>query len=440
MKKILFLLLICILLAGCGEAAPAFLQENLVADLDAAPPPEDETDPLPEPEPSPEPEPEPQPTPEPEPIQISIMAAGDIMFHGAQIIAAYDKTTDTHDFSYSFQFIKDIISSADLAMANLECPLAGPDKPYSYPNSKSFSAPDTAAKAVKDAGFDVISTINNHSNDRRADGLLRTVDVVREHDMIAVGTRKDVSEPLYYIIDVKGIRVGVTAYSYGTRPSSDSVALNGTRIDKKLSDLVNVFEYKNIAKDLIHMRQVVDDMRNDGAELVVFMVHAGSEGSRKQNKYQTELAKGLCEAGVDIYFGAHPHVLQPVEIITSNTGHRMVVAYSLGNFIANQRSRYNPKWTYNEDAMLLSVKYTKQPGESVELSAIEYLPTWTMLDTIDGRRYYTILPLEKALASPDDYDLVTSYNLRKAQKSLDDTHALMQPAVEQGILTLMQPD
>lgn len=438
MKNTLVIILtfIFFILAGCGAKEPVPTQEAVLADAQIEQPSQT---------PALSPEPTPQPTPiqttRVEPVEISIMSVGDIMFHGAQVIAAYDKSSDTYDFSYSFSFISDILKRADLAIANLECPMAGPSRPYSYPNSKSFSAPDSAAAALKEAGFDVLSTINNHSNDRGVDALIRTVDVVREHGMVAIGTRKDASEPLYYILDVNGINVGITAYSYGTRPDKNSVALNGTKLKGNGKDLVNIFAYSTIKEDLIPMGKLVNDMKNAGADVVIFVIHAGSEGSRKPNKYQIQLAQGLCEAGVDIIFGSHPHVLQPVEILTSQNGHRTVVAYSLGNFISNQRSRYNKNWTYNEDAMILNVKITKHfDGSPVEITAIEYLPTWTMLYTEGSKRFYAVLPLEKALASPDDYDLNTSYNLRKAKQSLEDTNALMADAVNKGYLTLMQID
>lgn len=432
MKKIFLLLAIILITAGCGSQEPLISDEEIINDDLATPAPTFT------PVPTAKPIPPPVETPQ-ELIEINIMSVGDIMFHGSQVKAAYDKSTDTHDFSYSFSFVSDIFKSADLAIANLECPLAGPNKKYSIPNSKSFNAPDSAAAALKDAGFDVLSTINNHSNDRGVDGLIRTVDVVRQHGMVAIGSRKDASEPLYYILDIKGIKVGITAYSYGSRPSKDSVALNGTRVKRNGKELVNIYTYSTIKEDLIPMGKIVQEMRDKGADVVVFVIHGGTEGSRKQNKYQKQLAQGLCEAGVDIIFGSHSHVLQPVEILTSQDNHPTVVSYSLGNFISNQRSRYNPKWTYNEDAMILNVKIIKHPNAGpIQITKVEYLPTWTMMYSLKGKRHYAVIPLEKALASPEEYDLNTSYNLRKAKKSLADTNSFMADAVEKGYLTLME--
>ncbi len=378
----------------------------------------------PEPETTPQPTPAPTPQPTPEPAKISIMAVGDIMFHRAQIDAAYDKETKTHDFSYSYQFVKDILSSADLAIGNLECPLAGPGRPYSVANGKSFNAPDSAAIALKEAGFDVLSTINNHSHDRRLAGLLRTIDTLREAGIVCAGTRKDADEPRFFMTDLQGIRVGVTAYSYGD----------------KNADYANLYARSNTQKALETIGQTVIEMREAGAEIVILFIHWGSEYQRKPTGQQTKLAHVLCEAGVDIIFGSHPHVLQPVDILTSESGHRTIVAYSLGNFISNQRTRFNPKFKYTEDCMILNVSVTKPFGENAYVSGVAYLPTWTMMYTSGGKRHYTVLPIEKALAKPEAYDLLTEYDKKKAQKSLDDTNALLADAIERGLLSLMPLD
>ena len=351
------------------------------------------------------------------------MAVGDIMFHGAQITAAYNSKTNSYNFDYSYQFVKDIISSADLAIGNFECTLGGPEKPYSQPDSMSFNVPDTAADALKGAGFDILSTANNHSNDRGRDGLIRTVNVLREKGLVCIGTRKEASEKPYYIADIKGIKVGFTAYTFGSRNS----------------DLLNVYS-TNIANELAKMSKIAKDMRSDGAEIIVFYIHWGSEYQRAPGSSQRKMAQGLADAGVDVIFGSHPHVQQTVEIITSaKSGKKTFVAYSMGNFISNQITRWNAmKFMYTEDSMILNVKIVKRPdGSPAEISAVEYMPTWTMMYKTNGRNYYTVLPLESALKSPDNYDLKTAYDKKKAQKSLDETNKLLANAVSRGYLSKM---
>jgi poly-gamma-glutamate synthesis protein (capsule biosynthesis protein) len=352
------------------------------------------------------------------------MAVGDIMFHGAQIKNAYDKTTKTYNFDYSFKFIKDILSSADIAIGNFECTLAGPKRPYS--GSKSFNAPDAAGTALSTAGFDILGTANNHSNDRGRAGLIRTVQTVRQDGMQAVGTRADASEKPYYIANVKGVNIGFTAYTFGSR--------NG--------DLLNVYSTSNITKQLAKIAPVVSAMRADGAEIVVFYLHWGAEYKRAPNSFQKKFAQGLADLGVDVIVGSHPHVLEPVDMLTSaKTGNKVFVAYSMGDFISNQITKFNATlFKYTEDGMILNIHITKPNGGTAVVSSVEYLPIRTMMYTVGSKRYYTVLPIEKALKSPADYDMNRPYDLKKSQTSYDNTNKLMADAVSKGYITQMHLD
>ena len=86
---------------------------------------------------------------------------GDIMCHNTQYQDAYDKATDSYDFSHVFSNIASNLRDADITIGNLETTFAGPEKGYSgYP---TFNTPDALATNLKELGFDVLSTANNHS-------------------------------------------------------------------------------------------------------------------------------------------------------------------------------------------------------------------------------------------------------------------------------------
>lgn len=415
------LLVLCALLAGCGLLAPTpapTLEPTVEPTAEPTPDPTAE----PTPTPTPTAEPTPEPTPTPQPVEISILAVGDIMFHPSMVEHAYDKSIKGYSFEYNFQFVKDIIGGADLAVGNFECTLGGPDKPYSKP--MSFSAPDEAADALVNAGFDILSTANNHSNDRGRDGLIRTVQVMREKGIVPVGSRMEESEKPYAIADVKGIKVGVTGYTFGSRND----------------DILNTFS-SSTDKAVQEMKQVAEDMRADGAEIVVFIVHWGSEYARKPGSSQIKMAQGLADAGVDIIFGSHPHVLQTVDVLTSEvTGRKTYVAYSTGNFISNQITRWNAtKFKYTEDGMMLDVRVVKPPEGRAEVTSFRYLPTKTMLNLQSSRRKYTVLPIELALQNPDAYDM-SEYEIKKAKTSLEDTTELLADAVGEGDIAAMAAD
>lgn len=418
--KLTAVVLVCLLLAGCGlfNGPAATSQPPANTQAPTAAPTEAPT-PVPTEAPTAEPTPTPAPTATPAPVEANIMAVGDIMFHGAEIEAAYFRDTKTYDFTYNFKYLKDILSSSSIAMGNFECTLGGPDKPYSPKNSKTFSAPDAAADALKDAGFDILTCANNHITNRGTDGLIRTATVFREKGIVPIGIRANTDEPFYYIADVNGIKVGCMAYTYGSGN------------DKYFSSFS--------ASKLESMKATVDKMRSEGAEIILFFMHWGSEHQRNPNSSQKKMAQNLADIGVDIVFGSHPHCMQPVEMVTSAvTNKKTLVVYSLGNFISNQRRRYNSAWTYAEDCMIINVKITKPADGAAVVSGVEYLPTWTMMYTKSGRKYYTVLPLEKALQSPEAYDLSTEGLKKDAQLSLDNTNELLADAVSKGYLSLMK--
>ncbi|MFA5675287.1 MAG: CapA family protein [Christensenellales bacterium] len=379
--------------------------------------------------------PEPAPTPMPAPIEINIMAAGDIMFQYHAILSAYDKQTKCYDFRYSFEHVKYILESADVAVGNFECTLGG--APYSQRAKLRFSAPDEAAEAVKYAGFDVVSTINNHSYDKGLNGLLSTLAALREAGLVCTGTRADAEEKRYHILDVEGIKIGFAAYTFAARPRG-GISIHGYRLEKEAEELVNVFEESGPDDDLREMGRLARQMREDGAEIVVFSVHWGTEYRRKPNSTQKKIAGSLADAGVDIILGSHPHWLQTVDVLKNGeTGGKTIVAYSLGNFISNQRKRFKTYFKYSEDCMILSIGVTKRPGEAAKITSVKYIPTWTYMYVKNGCRYYTVVPLEKAVTNPEYYGMGRGRDLRDAKQSLKNTRELMAAPVSKGVIEQM---
>lgn len=170
----------------------------------------------------------------------TFLAVGDVMMHDGQIWAGYDNTTDTFDYSEFFHIVKDEITAADIAMANLETTLAGKEQKYTgYP---MFNSPDELADALKDAGFDIIVTSNNHSLDRGAKGALRTIQVLKERGLVPLGTYESEEERETILIkEANGITFAFLSYTYGT---------NGIPIPKDKPYLVNLMDEEVILEDL----------------------------------------------------------------------------------------------------------------------------------------------------------------------------------------------
>lgn len=246
--------------------------------------------------------------------KLTLLFVGDLMQHKGQLEAA--RTSDgSYNYSSCFSLVKKQISQADFAIANLEVTLGG--KPYTgYP---AFSAPDEYLKAIKDAGFDILLTANNHCLDRGKHGLERTVQMLDSLKISHLGTysskeQRNRQYPLF--IQKNGIRIALLNYTYGT---------NG--IPVKSPNIVNYIDKKQILEDIYRAKEGCPDA-------IIACMHWGDEYHLTQNREQEKLGEWLINHGVDHVIGSHPHVIQPV-VTVSRGKRRHIIAYSLGNYISN---------------------------------------------------------------------------------------------------------
>ena len=368
------------------------------------------------------------------PVFLKITAVGDIMVHGPQLRAQWNERTKTHDFHNNFQFVTDHLQQADLALCNLETTFGGEDRGYtSFP---MFNSPDSLADALKAAGFHGASTTNNHTLDTGVPGMLRTLDVLREKGIQTVGTRKDPSEDAFQVIERKGIKIGLTAYTYETPLWGTFKTINAIKIPKEAEALIDTFGYGSLEHDLEKMKERIQQMRAAGAEVIVFYLHWGNEYEREPNTLQRQIASYLAEQGVDIIFGSHPHVLQSIEYIQTPDKETLVV-YSMGNFLSNQRYEIL-KNRYTEDGMIVNIHLRKNTSDSpVAIEAVTYIPTWIHRYTKEKKLVYEILPLPMALEQPEKYNLSAAKDsLWRAENSLKNTVTMMEKRLNERISML----
>ena len=252
---------------------------------------------------------------------LTVVFAGDIMGHDRLITSA--KTADGYDFSPNYRYIAPYLRRADFVVGNLEVTLPGRPPYKGYPR---FRSPDAMAGDLRDAGFDLLLTANNHSNDGGLAGVTHTLDVLDREGLYHTGTFRDPPEreALYPLIlwknDFKLIFLNAT---YGT---------NG--ITTPAPTVVNLIDTAQLRTDLTFARRFEPDF--------TFMVmHWGKEYQFREAKGQRHLAQQLLHWGADAVVGAHPHVVQPVRYEYSrgdSTRTRGLVAYSLGNFVSDQTS------------------------------------------------------------------------------------------------------
>lgn len=353
---------------------------------------------------------------------ITVINTGDIMVHSTQLDGA--KTTKGYDFSDFFKYIRKTVRSADLGIANLEVTFGG-EESGSYKGYPAFNTPDSLADAIKDAGFDLMLTTNNHCYDTGLFGLKRTLSVLKDKGLSYVGTKQKASEKDYIIKNVSDIKLGITAFTYENQSAAGQKSLNGNIIAKEANDLVNSFNYDHINEFYNQAEKDIAAMKKDGADVVIFYMHWGEEYQLKENVHQDTIAQKLCDLGVDIIIGSHPHVIQPMALLTASGGdHKTICAYSVGNAVSNQRQEImHPECTtgHTEDGMLLSFKIDKYSDGTAVVSSFDAVPTWVNKYKGGSGYLYSIIPLDTR-----DYGAdcgLSGTALEKSRKSYDRTKA-----------------
>ncbi|MGF7060535.1 CapA family protein [Brassicibacter mesophilus] len=344
-----------------------------------------------------------------EKITSTVVATGDIMFHSTQVKGAYNPETKDYDFESTFSRIKKYIESADLALANFETVTAGPEHGYrGYP---TFNTPKSAIQAIKNAGFDILSTANNHSLDKGKEGIIETIDNINEYGLESFGTYKEPSEDIM-IQDVNGIKMALLSYTYGCN------GLETLLTPEELNYMVNIINEDKIKNDI----QKADEL---GVDVTTVFIHWGNEYQREPSQQQIDLANKMIEWGADIILGSHPHVVQRSEIVNYN-GEDKFIVYSMGNFISNQRRETltNKNRKYTEDGIVVKLTLEKDVLENKTIvKDIDYIPTWVYRYSEGGKFKYSIMPTTEYLEKNDDG--LSQEVLSNVQESYSNTINLM---------------
>lgn len=330
-------------------------------------------------------------------VSVKLSFVGDIMCHTPQI--EYAKVgIDSFDFRNVFKEIKEYLSKADITFGNLETVIAGKTKKYSgYP---LFNTPDELLDALKYAGFDILFTSNNHSLDRGNDGVIRTIQEIRKRNLINVGTyiSKEERDSLL-VIDLKGIKLGILSYTYG---------LNGNYLQKSKNFMVNLIDTSLIKNDVARIME-------KKADLILVYFHFGDEYSRTPSKFQNEVVDKTFKYGADVVIGSHPHVIQQMKFTDKINGKlgQGFIAYSVGNFISNQR------WRYSDAGVILNLEIKKNiDKDSLWINEISAIPTWVFKGHTGIQNEFVIFPSDTTLiksfpeyfSKTDKEKLLESYN------------------------------
>jgi poly-gamma-glutamate synthesis protein (capsule biosynthesis protein) len=311
--------------------------------------------------------------------RVSLLSVGDIMMHVYQLRRGYDGVD--FDFSDAFRYVSPIIQAGDFAVGNLETTFGGVGTHRvknektgfrGYSGYPTFNTPDVLARNIKAAGFDLVSTANNHSLDTGTKGLLRTLEVLNQNQVEHIGTYASQEDAdTIKIIDIDGIEFAMISYTYG---------MNGFTLKEDEDYMVNHLNMydENYVNEMLEKVSLAKK-NTDG--LVVVMLHYGNEYKAfPDENYQKPIVNQLFEAGADIILGGHPHVLQPIalkEIVEEDGSTRVgVVIYSLGNFISSQRN-VDGKGPHKDIGLIFEVVVEQVDDQRPEIVEVAYTPTYT---------------------------------------------------------------
>lgn len=349
--------------------------------------------------------------PEPEHVvsTATIGAMGDLLMHEPifnYANSAVLQSDGSYDFESVFRYLTEYTSALDYAAVNLETTLCGTDNGYEYSGYPHFNCADEIVDGAKNAGFDMLLTANNHSYDTGLVGYKRTVEVVREKGLETLGTYASADETKWTIQEVNGINIGMLCYTWAYSVTGDGrPSLNGN-LPITEAGICNYFYSGNLSAFYDEVEGYLAEMEAAGAEATVMYIHWGVEYQLTANTEQKTIAQKLCDMGIDVIVGGHPHVVQPIELLESTVDpeHKTVCLYSTGNAVSNQRlgNISYMSTAHTEDGILFTVTFEKYSDGTVYLAGTDAIPTWVnMHNNSSGKREYNILPL--------DYDRVDEW-------------------------------
>jgi poly-gamma-glutamate capsule biosynthesis protein CapA/YwtB (metallophosphatase superfamily) len=252
-------------------------------------------------------------------VTVDIMMIGDILAHEGVYNSGL-QADGTYNFDHLFKNIKSDISAADIRIVNQETILGGVELGLSgYP---CFNSPYEIGVAEAKAGFNVILHATNHTLDKGLTGVENCLNFWKTNypEMAVLGineTEEDYND--IYVYNKDGFKIAILNYTYGT---------NGIAIPASKPYIVNMLDVDKITQDVTKAKEIAD--------MVVVCPHWGTEYVYEPDSNQKYWTNLFLKLGVDVVIGAHPHVMEPVETLTRDDGHQMVVYYSLGNFVSNQ--------------------------------------------------------------------------------------------------------
>lgn len=285
-----------------------------------------------------------------------ISAVGDILCQMDMIEDA--KGNDSYDFTHMFSNITKYTQNSDLTIGTLETNFVEEN----YSGSGKYNSPKEFLDAVKKSGVGLVSVAHNHGLDYGTEGLTKTVQTIQEKEIAVTGiagnAENENAEFTGLIKEIRGIKVAFLAYTYGLS--------NENSLTEEEKKQANIYTEELVQKDMEYAKE--------NSNYIIVLMHWGDVNSSNISENQKNITSFLVKQGVDMILGAHPSVVEPMEIIQNEEGRNVLVAYSLGNYISTL------KYQNADVEIILNIQIAKEAdSEKAVLQKVDYTPIY-MLD------------------------------------------------------------
>lgn len=336
-----------------------------------------------------------------------ISAVGDILCQMDMIDDA--KTSDGYDFSHMFTEISKFVKNSDIAIGTLETNFV--DGKYS--GVGKYNSPIEFLKAVKDSGIGLVSLAHNHVLDYGTQGLETTISKIKEQNIEITGIKENSERtneqdentldeekqenPDFTgnIKEINGIKVAFLGYTYGLS--------NENEVNEEEKKKANIYSEKLAKKDIEYAKQ--------SSNYIIAIMHWGDVNSSEISEYQRNITSFLVENGVDMILGAHPSVVEPMEMIQTEEGKNVLVAYSLGNYMSTL------KYDDANVELILNIQISKSSdSDKAVLQKVDYKPIYVLDNGTKAENRFELTDMKKLAQDYANGD--TSRISRKTYESI----------------------
>ncbi len=332
-------------------------------------------------------------------VLIQMSAVGDILCSQAMLDDAYNEETKAYDFSNMFRRVSGYINNADIIMGTMETGVASGDY-----NDKN--APLEFAQAVKDSGVNLVTISHNHSLDNGVAGLSETKENLEKIGYTVVGDKLDTSNAVV-IREVKNTKIAFLTYT--------CFLDNQNNLSDEEKSCINIYSEEQAKSDIEYAKE------ND-AEYICVLIHWGDAISETVNDEQREIANFLVENGANLILGAHPSVVQPMEVRQNKDGDNVFIAYSIGTYISTLSSEEA------KTELVLNIELRKNGKDGkVTLNKVDYTPIYMLDNGVNAQNRFELIDMKSTATSyaGGNTEIVTRETYDSLVRALDRLNGIL---------------